>query len=140
MRSYLEMTEESEICALLERYSGSAKDRQVFELTCTVAFLINGLLGVSFEDLTKDFELTSFSSSGRRWRSDIQNGVFTLDGVMEDDPTTNYVGWNKMYKLLMNNYGKNASLSEAIEQYLIEHCEIPQEQIDEVKRIMLVGG
>ena len=57
-----------------------------------------------------------------------------------DDPTINYVGWNKMYKLLMNNYGKDMSLSQAIEKYLVEHCEIPQEQIDEVKRIMLVGG
>ena len=57
-----------------------------------------------------------------------------------DDPTINYVGWNKMYKLLMNNYGKKASLSEAIEQYLIKHCEIPQEQIDSVKKIMLVDA
>ena len=48
--------------------------------TGTVAFLINGVLGVSYEDLTRDFELTSFSKGGRRWRSNIEDGMFTEDG------------------------------------------------------------
>lgn len=37
--------------------------------TGTFAFMINGLLGVSEEDLTRDFELTSFSPHGPRWRA-----------------------------------------------------------------------
>lgn len=105
--------------------------------TGTAVFLINGLLGVSYEDLTRDFELTSFSNSGRRWRSDINNDTFTGDGVMEDNIATNYVGWGKMYRQLMQYYGQEGTLSLAIERYLVEHCEIPQKQIDSVKQIML---
>ena len=51
-----------------------------------MAFLINGLLGVSEADLIRDYELTSFSKvSGLRYRSEIKNGDFTEIGVMKND-------------------------------------------------------
>lgn len=105
--------------------------------TATVAFLINGFLGVSYEDLTKDCELTTFSTSGARWRSSVKNGKFDSSGVFQDD-TDNYVAWGKMYDMMMEEYGtKDGSLSSAIENYLIEECALDKETLDAVRSIML---
>ena len=105
--------------------------------TGTVAFLINGVLGVPYGDLTRDFELTSFSSSGNRYRSKIENGAFTEDGVMQDD-MGNYVAWDRMYQTMMEDYGtQDGSLTSAIENYLITVCKVQKEEIEKVKSIML---
>ena len=105
--------------------------------TGTLAFLINGLLGVSYEDLTRDFETTSFTYYGSRWRSNIIDGQFDESGIMQDDES-NYVAWGKMYSLLMENYANEGeNLSLAIERYLIEVCEVDKDCIDAIKDIML---
>lgn len=107
--------------------------------TGTLAFLINGLLGVSYEDLTRDFELTSFSAGGNRWRSmiDKQTGLFDDTGVMQDD-AGNYVAWEFFYQKLMNEYGKkDGTLQDAIENYLKTECFISDEEIQSIKQIML---
>ncbi|MBQ2986410.1 MAG: tyrosine-protein phosphatase [Tyzzerella sp.] len=105
--------------------------------TATVAFLINGLLGVSYEDLTKDYELTTFSTSGSRWRSSVTDGKFDSSGVFRDDEG-NYVAWGKMYDMMMQNYGTgDGKLSSAIENYLKTVCNVEQETIDSVRKIML---
>ncbi len=103
--------------------------------TGTVAYLINGLLGVSYEDLTRDFELTSFSAAGRRWRSEIVDGAFEDQGVMQDDQE-NYVAWGKMHQLMQEQYGAG-SLAETVENYLRTVCNVPQEDIDSVRSILL---
>ena len=73
--------------------------------TGTVAFLINGLLGVSEADLIRDYELTSFSSvSGLRYRSEIKNGDFTEIGVMKND-YDNFVAFGALMNAIKNNYG-----------------------------------
>lgn len=100
--------------------------------TGTVAFLINGVLGVSYEDLTRDFELTS-----GRCRSEIVDGKFTGDGVMQDDEG-NYIAWGKMYQTMMQDYGtEDGSLASAIENYLITVCKVKKEEIESMKSIML---
>lgn len=105
--------------------------------TATVAFLINGLLGVSYEDLTRDYELTTFSTAGARWRSSVKDGKFDASGVYQDDEG-NYVAWGKMYDMMMEEYGtKDGSLSSAIENYLIEECALDKETLDAVRSIML---
>lgn len=105
--------------------------------TGTIAFMINGLLGVSEEDLTKDFELTSFSDGGKRWRSNIKDGKFTDDGVMQDD-AMNYVAWGKMIKLLNEQYGVDGgTLSDTIENYLKTACGVTDAEIQAVKDLML---
>ncbi|MBQ7642921.1 MAG: tyrosine-protein phosphatase, partial [Clostridia bacterium] len=48
--------------------------------TGSISFLLNGLLGVSYDDLMRDYELTSFSKSSRRWRSAIVDGDFDDTG------------------------------------------------------------
>lgn len=103
--------------------------------TGTIAYLINGVLGVAYEDLTRDFELTSFSPGGRRWRGEITDGKFDSLGVMQDNHD-NYVAWGKMNQMMKAKYGAG-SLSETIENYLIKACDVPQEDIDSLRRIML---
>ena len=106
--------------------------------TGTLTFLIGGLLGVSYEDLTRDFEMTSFSYYGARWRSAIdETGRFDASGVMRDSKE-NYIAWGEMYALLTENYGEeDGSLSAAIENYLVTACGVRQEHIDALKDIML---
>lgn len=104
--------------------------------TGTLIFLINGLLGVSYEDLTRDFELTSFSYYGKRWRSAIEGGKFTESGVMEDSES-NYVAWGKMYEIMMREYSQGGPLSEAVERYFVTVCGISVNVLERVKEILL---
>ncbi len=106
--------------------------------TGTLTFLINGLLGVSYEDLTRDFETTSFSICGKRWRGAGTGGDFAEDDlVMLDDPTINYVAWGKLHKVILDNYGaEDRVLSKAIERFLTEECFISADVLERVKNIM----
>ena len=139
--------------------SGSAKSalKRIFELladesnypiyyhcnagadrTGTLTFLINGLLGVSYEDLTRDFEVTSFSVCGKRWRGAGTGGDFAEDDlVMMDDPAVNYVAWGKLHKEILDNYGdEDRVLSKAIERFLKEECSISADVLARIKSIM----
>lgn len=105
--------------------------------TGTLTFLLNGLLGVSYEDLTRDFELTSFSTMGIRWRSAMENGKFTSDGIMQEN-SDNYVAWNYLYNKLTTDYAtEDGKLSSMIRRYLTEVCEVSEENIDSFINIML---
>lgn len=100
--------------------------------TGTVAFLINGVLGVPYEDLTRDFELTQ-----GRYRSKIVDGAFTEDGVMQDN-ADNYIAWGKMYQTMMDDYGtEDGTLASAIENYLVTVCKVKEEKIASFKNIVL---
>lgn len=106
--------------------------------TGTVAFLINGLLGVSEADLIRDYELTSFSSvSGLRYRSEIKNGDFTEIGVMKND-YDNFVAFGALMNAIKNNYGaEGRTLSYAIENFLTDYVGVSHEDIESLKRIMI---
>lgn len=110
--------------------------------TGTVAFLINALLGVEYEDLVKDFELTSLTPSQGRWRSAIEKNEadgtyhFTKSGIMQSDDS-NYVAFGKFYDTLMKKYGQQKTLSEAVEAYLTQACGISNNTIRAVKDILL---
>lgn len=87
--------------------------------------------------MTKDFELTSVSQSGARYRSKIESGAFTEDGVAQDN-TSNYVAWGQLYQMMMDNYGTDdGTLQSAIENYLLNVCGVKQEHIDTLREIML---
>ena len=108
--------------------------------TGTVTFLLNGLCGVSFADLTKDFELTSFFGTGSRWRSAIElnAGVasFTEDGIM-NSAQDNYVAWNKLYMEMMSRYGQESGkLSDTIVAYLLD-IGVTEAQIENIRKILL---
>ncbi len=109
--------------------------------TGTVAYFINGLLGVSYEDMTKDFELTTFSSQGPRYRSGVSGGHFVSEGeyagIYEYD-ADNYVAWGKLHELISTRYQcKNHKLYSAIEYYLTTVCGISRETITQVRYNLL---
>lgn len=107
--------------------------------TGTFAFIVNGVLGVSYEDLTRDFELTSFSSSGKRWRGKGIGGTFGAgDDVMQED-SSNTVAWGRLYKTMMAYGAENdcTTLQESIEHWLLNYVGVKQSQIDSFKSIML---
>lgn len=107
--------------------------------TGTYAFIVMGVLGVSYEDLTRDFELTSFSSSGKRWRGQGNGGTFIEgDDVMQEDKN-NTVAWGRLYKEMMK-YGKDngcTTLQESIEHWLTNYVGVPKSQIDSFRSIVL---
>lgn len=110
--------------------------------TGTFSFLLNGLLGVSYENLAKDFELTSFSRYGKRWRSAIfmeDDYTFSFDesGVMQDD-SGNYVAFGKLYNMMMEHYGtEDGTLASACENYLISVCNVSKDSIDKIRDILV---
>lgn len=106
--------------------------------TGTLAFLINGLLGVSYEDLCSDFELTTFYGGSKRWRSDIDaEGNFTTSGIMQDD-SSNYVAFGALYQNMMKGYGKSdGRLDNAIANYLTTVCGISSQTLTQVKMLLI---
>ena len=104
--------------------------------TGTVAFLLNGLLGVSESDLTKDFELTSFGG-GKRLRSKDTGSGYDDSGVFQNDGS-NYVAWGKTVKYIKDNYVKKEgeTLSDGIENYLLD-IGVTQNDINKIKVLML---
>lgn len=105
--------------------------------TGTLTFLILGLLGVSYDDITRDFETTSFTYYGKRWRSNIVDGKFTPDGIMQAD-RDNFVSWGEMYSLFMEYYAEgDGTLAQAIENYLLNVCGVDYKDIISFKNIML---
>lgn len=107
--------------------------------TGTYAFIVNGVLGVSYEDLTRDFELTSFSSSGKRWRGVGTGNTFGENDLVMQEDSSNTVAWGRLYKEMMAFGAKNGctTLQHSIEYWLTSYVGVPQAQIDSFKRIML---
>ncbi len=85
--------------------------------TGRIAYLVNGLLGVSKEDLIRDWELSSFSYS-MRYRGD---GYWT--------------GFEAFIKMV-DNYDGN-TLSEKIENLMINTLGLTKTEVANIKNIML---
>ena len=100
--------------------------------TGTVGFLLNGLLGVSYEDLVIDFELTSYSSINNEH---IRNH---LDGHQHQ-----YDRWPALINQIKTDttggyaYDPDALLKDNIENFLVKACSVPQATIDTIRDIML---
>lgn len=108
--------------------------------TGTLAFLLNGLLGASYEELAEDFEITSFYF-GKRWRSEIieKNGkyVFGEGGAMQDNEG-NLVAFDRTYKHIMKVYKtESGTLSDAIANYLKTSVGVTDSDILSIKNIMI---
>ncbi len=106
--------------------------------TGTVCMLIEGVLGLSVDDIYKDFELTSFSPYAKRWRSSIDYETLSFDksGVMQDD-YNNYVAMGKCVDSLWRTYAPNGSYQEAVTNYLKTVCDVTDDEISSLKNIML---
>lgn len=91
--------------------------------TGTIAFLINALLGVSREDLTRDYELSFLSEGGCSDGSRSQNMLPNLDNI---------------YDYIMS-YGAGQTLSENTETFLLT-IGMTEAEIDSIRSIMLEEG
>lgn len=109
--------------------------------TGTLAFLINGLLGVEYDGLVKDFELTSFSAySGKRYRSGVTGGAFDDSGVYQNNES-NFVAFDALYRAMLENYDAGSGkISTAIENYLTDYIGVSHETIANIKEILLKGS
>ena len=104
--------------------------------TGVVAFLIETAVGVSEEDAIKDFEITSFSKYGARYRGKIVNGSF-VGGVMQDDDN-NFVAMGYFIERLKAVYAPTSgNVNEATVNYLKTVCGVTESQINTIKSIML---
>ena len=103
--------------------------------TGTLAFLILGSLGVSEDDLTRDFELTSFSKGGIRLRGKMQQ-PFEY-GIMQDD-SSNFVAWGDMVSRIKTDYpSTDCKLSSSIRTYLKSMCNISDVTLNKIADILL---
>ena len=84
--------------------------------TGTTCFLLEGVLGVPEELLSKDYELTSYSIYGRRHR---------------DDPNS----YKYMVTYLLSREGE--TLRDKFEDYLTQYVGLPKEKIDAFRAAML---
>ena len=107
--------------------------------TGTYAFIVNGVLGVSYEDLTRDFELTSFSESGKRWRGTGAGNTFTENDLVMQEDENNTVAWGRLHKKMMEYAKENGctTLQESIEYWLTSYIGVPKEHIDSFRSIVL---
>ena len=87
--------------------------------TGTVAFLLEGLAGVAYSDMVKDFELTSFSANG-----DIRNKAEGEDW-----------GFDTMYDYIVNN-NQGADDAERFYNYLLS-IGLTTTELDALRGIML---
>lgn len=105
--------------------------------TGTLSFLIESFLGVSEEDMVRDFELTSFSSYGKRWRSGIQDGKFTSSGIMQHN-SSNYVGYGEMVNTMKLKFGTtDGTIQDAVTNYLKSGCGISEDTLNKIQSILL---
>ncbi len=103
--------------------------------TGTLAFLIEAVLGVSEADMTKDFELTSFSANGARYRGEIKDGKF-INGIMQDD-TDNFVAFGYFVERIKAVYGgEGRSLNQAVVNYLKTVCGVTDEELSAIRNIL----
>jgi len=109
--------------------------------TGTVVFVILGLLGVSYEDMAREFELTTFSTYGLRLRASVSliEGTYQYDLTSSIKDQSGFVpSFQIVYNHIKNNYLEDGeSFSDGIEKYLLNDIKVTQTEIDSIKEIFL---
>ena len=127
--SFADLTTANKVKSVLTAIFDTAKSGKASYFHCYIgadrtgyiAFLIEGLLGVSEKDCSIDYELTSFSeAAGYRYRNDISQSYY-------------YVPRNGLTFLKGQN---GNTFQDKIENY-VKSIGITQQQIDEFKSIVL---
>ena len=110
--------------------------------TGTFSLLLGGLLGLSYEDLATNFEISSFYQ-GKRWRSaiNVNGGVYSFDesGVMQDNGGSNFIcSFGKCYNYVMATYGTgDGKTSTAFANYFKTVVGLSDSDIEKIRSIML---
>lgn len=109
--------------------------------TGTLCFLIFGALGVEYEQLVQDYELTTWYH-GKRWRSNIEYDSetkgysFTEDGIMQED-SGNYCAFELLKRNILEYYPTiDNKLSSSIKKYLLDECGVTNDTILKICQIM----
>ncbi len=90
--------------------------------TGTLAFLLYGLLGVSYDDIRPEYELTTFSAIGLRAADSYQPNL-TLDGT---------------YQRMLDEYGDGSgNLQAAVQNFLTSYIGVSNTTLDSIKDILL---
>ena len=90
--------------------------------TGTLAFLLYGLLGVSYDDIRPEYELTTFSAIGLRAADDYYQGL-ALDIT---------------YRNMLEQYGDGTdNLQIAVENFLKNYVGISKNTLDSIKDILI---
>ena len=105
--------------------------------TGTLCALINGVLGVSEDDLIRDYELTSFSKQGNRWRgaSNIDQTDFDLSRY--DTSGGVDARWGAFMDVVKAAGDKDDSLEMCFNKFLVNVIGVSQDDINSMKSIML---
>ncbi|MBR2646265.1 MAG: tyrosine-protein phosphatase [Clostridia bacterium] len=93
--------------------------------TGTVIFFIHMLLGVSYENATREYELTSFSPQGRR----------TRDYVQQCDEY-NTIMYGKMIERLMTYAKEGEDIQTATKRYLLS-IGVSEEELASIRQILV---
>ena len=96
--------------------------------TGTLAYMLNGLLGVDHYTLTIDYELSCFSASGCVDYDDKEKQTQNMSGAM--DAMYSYFMKYSMYK-----GSAEASVKDGIEKFLLDNG-VTAEEIDNIRKIM----
>ena len=108
--------------------------------TGTFALLLGGLLGLEYEDLVSDYELSSFFH-GRRWRARINlyNGFYTFDtGNLPDELEARE--FNRIFNHIKETYKtSDGKFSSAVEKYLINVVGIDKNDIEAIRANLIEG-
>lgn len=105
--------------------------------TGALAFMVEALLGVSYDDIVRDFELTSFSTyiTGGRLRCDHNDDEtdfdYTKDYYETHDESDYKPKWPRLIKAMKDTFSDN--LQTAVEKFLTEKCDVSQETLNQVK-------
>lgn len=101
-----------------------------------VALIIESILGVSDEDIFRDYELTSFYFTNKRFRA---NALKLSDNIYGFDPTGLFDcgTWNAGFAMLTSNFLKafptqDKTISSSVKSFLMSKCNITQETLDKI--------
>jgi len=100
--------------------------------TGTLAYLLLGLLGVSYEDILHDYELTAFSPVGNMHRE----ASFNYSG---EKTVTQEKAFEALHERMLQ-YSETGVLSEAVENYLTTVCGVSTEEIASIRTILLTDA
>ncbi len=95
--------------------------------TGTLAYLLLGLLGVDYDDILRDYELTAFSPVGNMNRET----SFTYSGAQSVKQEAAFTAMHER----MLGYGD--TLREAVENYLESECGVTEDEIAAIRTILL---
>ena len=92
--------------------------------TGTIAFLLGGLLGMSYTDLVMDYEFTSFAYNYRPHDENDPKGVYTFPKMIEAIKASGY-------------YEEGKKLSDVIKDWMINELDMTAAQVETLKNNLL---